>query len=854
MDNNSFASSSGIIATAKVKRIPGSCDRCYSKKVRCDRATRGGTCSNCVSNGTECTHARRKGPKNRSKHSIQHLNDGRQLVSRILSTVTTYSPNPDPQESHNTLVDVARYARVLEEQVALLQANIVKNASPSASPSCPPSTPSPNRSVCHGDVISDEAAQKPYIGGPILHEKNDGKTHANQSFRFVQTAIQHLFLNQASIPDFAWRRTDVWVAQPWEALVDHPPSASVQPFTFPPDDLFTSLLDLFFTKVDPMLGHILHEPSFRNSIAEKRHVSDSRFGAVVLTVCALASRHSDDPRVLVDGAGADAGGEHSAGWKWFGQVRASGMQRRAVFEAEHPGTLYQLQLLCLSISFLTATRMGSVEECWILAGLALRFAQAAGVHRQQGDGYRRLFPPPHRSNPTTPSTTGTDYSSTDTEHSSTPHSENPILAAEQYRRVVWTLVVFDTLMSSFHGRPVLLDIEDVDLQLPVDKHQEEWGEEPATELHPTRNGADSTSAKPRRPTTSAFIRAYIQLVKICARMQETAELAVAGEGDAVTPEDVVALDSALNQWVDEIPDHLRLSGNLDNPIFIDQSAALYASYYHAQITLHRGFIHGRQSSNLPFPSLAICTNAARSCGHVLALHSQRGSGLLQLTTLTNILFDAAIVLLVNVSSQRARITNEDELNRATADVQTCMKVTRLYERRWRLAGKRYDGIAAGLKLVKYALLEAPSRFSASATNNPTPAAEVDELEPASEFSSPASSDADRHILALEQSLSATFAGGEMHAHVHALPLRTEELGWASAAASASEQQQFMFPAVTELAQLEQMVLDANLHFTGHVGLDISDDTQFLDWNAPVANNYNPASNGIEDWSYLMSQL
>jgi hypothetical protein len=45
-----------------------------------------------------------------------------------------------------------------------------------------------------------------------------------------------------------------------------------------------------------------------------------------------------------------------------------------------------------------------------------------------------------------------------------------------------------------------------------------------------------------------------------------------------------------------------------------QSASLYSRDYHLQILVHRPFIpSSRKPSPLSFPSLAICTNAARSC-------------------------------------------------------------------------------------------------------------------------------------------------------------------------------------------------------------------------------------------------
>lgn len=49
-----------------------------------------------------------------------------------------------------------------------------------------------------------------------------------------------------------------------------------------------------------------------------------------------------------------------------------------------------------------------------------------------------------------------------------------------------------------------------------------------------------------------------------------------------------------------------------------QSTSLFAAYHAIRIIIHRPFIPmPRKPSPLPFPSLAICTNAARSCIQVL---------------------------------------------------------------------------------------------------------------------------------------------------------------------------------------------------------------------------------------------
>jgi hypothetical protein len=102
-----------------------------------------------------------------------------------------------------------------------------------------------------------------------------------------------------------------------------------------------TLVDIYFEDVNPIIG-ILHSPSFRQSISDDVHLRNPHFGAVVLAVCSLASRYSDDPRVFVDGVPS----EHSCGLRWFKQLRPLSLS----FSAEY--SLYQLQLISVRPYFM----------------------------------------------------------------------------------------------------------------------------------------------------------------------------------------------------------------------------------------------------------------------------------------------------------------------------------------------------------------------------------------------------------------------------------------------------------------------------------------------------------------------
>jgi hypothetical protein len=103
---------------------------------------------------------------------------------------------------------------------------------------------------------------------------------------------------------------------------------------------------------------------------------------------------------------------------------------------------------------------------------------------------------------------------------------------------------------------------------------------------------------------------------------------------------VSELDSKMNEWFDSIPDHrthafllhpvallacysVRWDPEQEDLALLDQSAYLYATYYQLQILVHRPFIRARGGVPASFPSLAICTNAARACAKVVYQHFAR---------------------------------------------------------------------------------------------------------------------------------------------------------------------------------------------------------------------------------------
>ncbi|KAJ7155200.1 fungal-specific transcription factor domain-containing protein, partial [Mycena filopes] len=500
-------------------------------------------CPNCRTNA-ECTHT--KGTP--QLPTVDSVKAGQAHVTAVFSTSTIYIPSNDPDVSHQRLLDVCSYARSLEEKLASL--------TPRTDADLPFTLLSPGGP---GDV------SEPFYG-PL------------SSVTLTRAAMQHIQWSIAPEAILEQYECNVRI-YPWQKPTSHP-----SPQVFPEDDLLKDLVKIYFRQINPILD-ILHFPTFAHNIANGVHLRDLTFGAVVLAVCAVASRYSDDERVFLDGA------EQSCGWKWFRQVQ----EPFSLMHSPEP-SLHLLQLVLLSIAYLGGT--ASAEEMWNLSGLGIRLAHGAGLH--QRSAYRRMHP----------------------------------LTAELCKRAFWSLVSVDLLVGAVTGRPNMMRPTDVDIEWPLDCEHEGW------------EGPNAVQVPSEKASIHAHLSVHVRLMMIYGRIQSNVS-----DGQMCSEDAVAELDSELNKWVDTIPEHLKWDPLQENQIFFDQSTALYAMYYFAQILIHRPFIRTPGEADVEksrFPSLAICATAARACAHVLDVHARRGRGLLHLSFVVIALFDSAVLLLVNV--------------------------------------------------------------------------------------------------------------------------------------------------------------------------------------------------------------
>ncbi|KAF8486393.1 fungal-specific transcription factor domain-containing protein [Russula ochroleuca] len=645
--------------SAKKRRVQRACDVCRRKKSDGSQMP-GNKCSNCAAYNFDCKYeeaAKKRGPPKGcvdcSEANLylptlasRYVESLESRLEKMESLLQRLCPDADFTQELGAPIDRQTFVR--DSLSRSLQNK------PGTAAYRPPSQHRGGSSTFDDtadhdlDPSDDEFVPAQTVRVQSLQDTLDDLSLSHRFFgkssgaNLIQTALDLKSEYNGTEQDqsLANRRPEFWTQHSWERAsfrLDTPR------YTFPEPDLIDHLVNLFFSRINAFLP-LLHRPTFELQLRDGLHFHDHAFGSVLLCLCACASRYSDDPRVLLDGSNA----WHSSGWKWFGQVE---MLRRSLMDTP---VLYDVQTYALAVLFLQGC--STPQSCWALTGVGIRLVQEVGKHR------KRIY------------------------------SNMGLTEAEQWRRAFWVLVVLDRLMSASLGRPCAIQEEDFDVDLPTEIDDEYWENE-----HEPEKAFKQPIGK---PSGLSYFISLIKLIQILAIALRTiysinkSKIFLGFVGPHWEQQIVAELDSALNEWIDTVPGHLKwdtTGQNFKDLTWFLQSASLYSHYYHLQILVHRPFIPSpRKPSPLSFPSLAICTNAARSCAHVVDLQRRRAPEYPSTHMQARLpAFTAGIVLLLSIwSAKRSGVVTDPA--REMEDVHKCMKVLQAVEGRWHAAGRLWD--------------------------------------------------------------------------------------------------------------------------------------------------------------------
>ncbi|KAL0069016.1 Gypsy retrotransposon integrase-like protein 1 [Marasmius tenuissimus] len=451
------------------------------------------------------------------------LDAARALVSKILSALHPFVVPQEPGEVKDMLVELANYARCLERQLLL-----AREASPEVG-SIATSTYSIDKNepkkLDEQREIEDSIDSLTLELGQVTFDQPEPHFGKSNHFLLIDSAmdarradlggrtgalISHTVFTRIRQPPF-------WDLCPWHEPLKRP----LVPFVYPPDDLLCDLIDLYFRRINPIFP-LLHRPTFERLVSDGLHLRDRAFGRAVLAVCAVASRHTDDPRTLSEGTAPD----NSRGWRYFRQIEP--LQACS----EEP-SLYSTQMLNLCVLYLQGSP--KPDRAWLMLGNGIRIAQELGMHRRASDKGR-----------------------------GTPEYE-------LRKRAFWLLVATDTTVCAILGRPRATFSEDYDVELPIECDDGFWE---------CPGGTGKRFIQPDgQPSSLSFFLAYLKLLEIVGQAQRT--LYSIGKSDVrsrggVSSVDwkqqaVVELDSALNDFMDHIPHHLSIWRPRQSPKHLQDS-------------------------------------------------------------------------------------------------------------------------------------------------------------------------------------------------------------------------------------------------------------------------------------------
>ncbi|KAI0260431.1 fungal-specific transcription factor domain-containing protein [Gloeopeniophorella convolvens] len=645
-DDNVPGSVAGPQSTTanKKRRVQSqrACDRCRQKKIRCDGNPSGSKCSHCMSSDSSCVFTESTKTRGPPKRYVDSLETRLEKMEGMLSRLY-----PDGDFSQE--MDFEGWARNFQTESTEDHQPQQENGSSSTDPPRGPPTmrpPRPSGSYSDDsayDSDNDPSALQPELAEYLkmaCHDSNRPRYFGKSSgITLLRTAMnakskasgqgQNTNHREAQFQ----RRPEFWCRHPWELerirVVKHH-------YEFPEPDLLTSLIALYFKHVAPIMP-LLHRPTFLSAFDDCLHLRDDKFGALVLLVCAVASRYSHDPRAWFRG-----GDSRPAGWIWFNQVEP--FSRAVLCDPE----LYDLQTATLAAMYAHGTL--PPHESWVMVGIGLRLAQDAGAHRRRS------------------------------------HGLPPTVEDELWKRAFWVLLMLDIWTSSYLGRPCAISEENYDVEYPIECDDEYW------------ENADPALAfkqPPGKPTRVSYFNHLIKINLLHSHALRTiyslnkSRLVTGPREKGWEEKTVTELDSALNSWFDSIPDHLRWDPSRENQTFFVQSAAMHIAYYFIQITIHRPFIPSfHKESALSFPALAICASAARALSHISdALrikHPALAAPNIHLPT-----FVAGVIILLSLWGAKRSGTTLDAM-KEMEDVRKCLKVLEAAESRWSVAGRLRD--------------------------------------------------------------------------------------------------------------------------------------------------------------------
>ncbi|KAH9478784.1 Transcriptional activator protein acu-15 [Psilocybe cubensis] len=517
----------------KKKRLRGACDACRIRKSDSAESPLN-ICSSCIANNVRCRHEMPRYQKliDRHEEAIDYINNLQDRIQKLENYIQKIHPGQDIDriinEPDGLLPANASYASTSSGTYGSISLKYPSNVDPHTN-TVTYSTPENNDDQLGQDEL-DEISLSKDLKNLSTSDPADvrffGQASSVMLAKHVTDVKKEITGDSEIVLSSKYRRPIYWNLCSWELPYINDLETV---YIYPEYDLLMELITIYFEKVNNLIP-LLHQPTFMESVKSGQHHWDSSFGMVVLLVCAHGAKYSKDPRVFMpdDSIGL------SSGWKYFIQVP---LHRKQLL---YKSTVYDLQYYAarpyqLASMFLVGTSMP--YACWNFAVIGLRYAYEKGIHRRQGQG------------------------------------NAPTVESELLKRAFWVLVCIDCCSSSFVGRPCTMH-EAHDVEYPIECDDEYW-----------ETGDPKTAFKqPQgKPCSITAFNCFIKLCEILgfalrtlyANKKSKALLGFIGpdwEGKMVAE-----LDSSINKWSEDLPEHLQWDPHRKDTVVFNQTSIAYTA-------------------------------------------------------------------------------------------------------------------------------------------------------------------------------------------------------------------------------------------------------------------------------------
>ncbi|KAJ7599428.1 fungal-specific transcription factor domain-containing protein [Mycena floridula] len=632
---------------AQKKPKDRACDGCRRRKLRCEvpkgrfLTLASAKCTNCASHSRPCTFERETSrPPAPRKAYVTCLEQRLEYLEAVLQR---FEPDKDYSYILGPPIVIGSWEtgqfKAPKSRIKPLPIKAEPELAPLPSKCsthlifCPPkdeSTTDDESSEEYNSLIFDNTEQETLID--FFHGASTRKAFTDAMRQLCPEKRRYLAPQSFMRPEF-WTMCR-WKIDWWGSGADVYDVLQAAAQRLPAPDLADSLFDLYFERVNVTFP-FLHRASMMRKWANGEQYYDKWFACACLGLFGIASRWSDDPRVLPEDE--DRPKWTRSGWSYYrgamGIIESAGITLQP--------TLHEVQGLLLTALFLTGTDRHTTG--WLLINIAVRKCVSIGAQLKSS------------------------------------YSGLQSVETELWKRAVWMLTASESVFSASLGQSPGLGEEDFNIPFPCDVDDEYW-----ENTEPSKAFCQPTGIRPR----TAVFNHWSLLMRIAAFALKTiyavnTKCIYFEKFMPSMSECARQCTEAMKTWFKDIPVHLTWSENIEDLIESNHSAWLHASYCFVEMLIYRPFIPSPSAtSSCGSRALEICINAATATAHIFDHQMKRGYW--EYSNLMNTSEVGAAILIIGIwdVKKKSNTTKSSVVEQLMANLHVFFRALKGLERRF----------------------------------------------------------------------------------------------------------------------------------------------------------------------------